>query len=417
VRAAALLLVLVARPGGAQEKAALTPNSFLARGKPTFVVGTAGDDASDRKVRAQVMAIRGMLFPDARVVEDTAIDVAKGPSAWPANPVLYGGPHVNRVLAELQADLPFSMSAGRLAVGGKEFVGGEYRLIAAVPAGKRHPDFLVYAGAGTPGVAEINAVTHGPRPFVIGDRFGPLVSGTWVRDEKGGLGARLAAAARRLPWRSTTRAGIKISRLELVPKRDLEGTIDATVRQAAKHAAAVLDLEGPVDLEIHIYPDRGSKRTLTGNAGDGHADVNSRTLHVLEIGGTPPRSLIIHEATHVLAYDSWGPAGTPLLAEGLAVWAAGSYGGRELDEWRRNPPARNVGVATLLGPDFRRLPERTTYPLAGILVEVLNAEVGLEPLRDHLYPSPPAEWPAACQRAGTTRDKIAKAFERALAGK
>ena len=55
-----------------------------------------------------------MLFPRAPVVEDKAIDVAKGIDGWPLNPVLFGGPHVNTVLARLASSLPFAMERGKL---------------------------------------------------------------------------------------------------------------------------------------------------------------------------------------------------------------------------------------------------------------------------------------------------------------
>jgi hypothetical protein len=414
--------LLLAATALAQDSAQLTPNAFYGRGKPTFVVGTTGDDAPDRKVRAQVEMVRGMLFPDAKVVPDTAIDVAKGPTAWPPNPVLYGGPHVNQVVAALAADLPFRLGPGKLELGDAKFEGDEYRLIAAIPAGKRHPDLLLYAGTGTPGVAEINGTSHGPHPFVVGDRFGPLVAGIWTT-VKGRLTPRLGRRARRLAWRHTAReaAGVKVSigRLEMVGRRESDAAVDAACVRGFELAAKRLELEDPGSLTFHVYPDRGSKRSLTGNGGDGNADVLSCTLHLLPFDakpGGPLETLAAHEATHVLAYYDWGPAGTPLLGEGLAVWVSDSYGGRKLEDWRRAPPARNIPVSRLMGPDFRRMPERTTYPLAGILTAVLVGEVGLDALRDHLYPASPASWSDACSKAGTTAEKVRKAFVKALSG-
>ncbi len=56
-----------------------TPNGFLARGVPTLVAGTTGDNASDGKIRAQIDLLRGMLFPKSKVILDTDIDLRKGP--------------------------------------------------------------------------------------------------------------------------------------------------------------------------------------------------------------------------------------------------------------------------------------------------------------------------------------------------
>ncbi len=141
-----------------------TPNDFFKRGTPTFIVGTAGGEQADRAIRAQAGMVRDLLFPGANLIEDSAVDVGKGPPAWPANPVLYGGPHVNHVLAKLVASLPFRMERGKMALGDQVFAGDEYRLITLVPSraadkeGPGHPEFLLYAGTGTPGVAEINGV-------------------------------------------------------------------------------------------------------------------------------------------------------------------------------------------------------------------------------------------------------------------
>ena len=76
-------------------------------------------------------------------------------------------------------------------------------------------------------------------------------------------------------------------------------------------------------------------------------------LHVVQVTGL--ESLVVHEGTHVLAAEAWGPAGTPLLGEGLAVWASGSYAGVPLAEWRKKVQRR--AIRDLLGPQFRKLPE------------------------------------------------------------
>lgn len=95
-----LFLITLAGAFVAQTPAA-TPSDFFKRGTPTFVVGTAGDDHADRAIKAQAAMIRDLLFPAAKIIDDSAVNVAKGPAAWPANPILYGGPHVNHVLAKL----------------------------------------------------------------------------------------------------------------------------------------------------------------------------------------------------------------------------------------------------------------------------------------------------------------------------
>ena len=99
-----------------------TPNEFLARKIPTFVLGTAGDERSDRVVDVQVGLIRN-LFESSATVTDDSIDVAAGPSAWPPNPVVYGGPDVSSVVARLAAVLPLTFGPDRIAFGEREFRG------------------------------------------------------------------------------------------------------------------------------------------------------------------------------------------------------------------------------------------------------------------------------------------------------
>ena len=58
------------------------PNDLYGSAPLTFVVGTMGDDASDRIVNSQVSFIRSSLFPQSGVVADTAIARA-GSIDWP----------------------------------------------------------------------------------------------------------------------------------------------------------------------------------------------------------------------------------------------------------------------------------------------------------------------------------------------
>lgn len=98
-----LLLLPVLALSGSAGQSVETPNAFFARGTPTFIVGTAGDERCDRAVAAQVELVRAQLFPGAAVVTDEAVG-----HAWPANPVVYGGAHVNVLVAALAPELPFA---------------------------------------------------------------------------------------------------------------------------------------------------------------------------------------------------------------------------------------------------------------------------------------------------------------------
>lgn len=111
-------------------------------------------------------------------------------------------------------------------------------------------------------------------------------------------------------------------------------------------------------------------------------------LHVVRydpaVGGGLEQ-LLAHEGTHALAYDTWGAPGTPMLGEGLAVWASGAYAGMSLGDWKRRRHQPVPAVTDLLGKSFRQMPENQSYPLGGIQVDVTVEKVGIAKVRQHLY--------------------------------
>jgi hypothetical protein len=417
-----------APPAPVRKLANTSPNDFFGRGAPTFVRGTKGDERADRGVAAQVELIRSIAFDGATVVDDYSIDTAEGGSAWPHNAVVYGAGHVNELLASLAPTFPFRIEPGALTLGDELFRGDEYRLIAVVPTreaderGPGYPEFLLYAGTGTPGVAEINGVRHGASPILVADTFGPLVTGQWKETSDGVMPELDSSRASRIRWRAVERtvkssdgkntADVRISFPQKIPAADdEEQVIDACLR-GLRTAIRKLAITHPASVSIYVYPDVGSKRSLTGDAGHGHAVVSSRALHVLRFDPSPGgglESLLAHEATHVLAHESWGPAGSSLLGEGLAVWVSGQYGGTPLADWQRRietPPR----VADLLGKAFRQLPERETYPVAGLLVAAAVQRVGLANVRDHLFGASAETWAAACASAGSSPRELQQAL-------
>ncbi len=410
-------------PSPAQPPAAVTPNDFLARGLPTFVLGTAGDDRADQRIAGQVALVRGLLFASAPIVTDTSIAAARGLAAWPPRPVLYGGPHTNTLVAAIAPTLPFSLGPGRLVIGGEAFAGDDVRLVAVVPArsadarGPATPELLLYAGTGDPGVAEINAptVSRGTEPIVVADAFGPLRRGRFVLDAQGAVTAELGPPARRIAWRAVERelagtkgrAPVRILFPAILPKsRHEEATIEACMRGLTT-VVRRLALAKPTPLAIYVYPDRRSKASLTGDGGDGHAVPAARVLHVLVADPAPAgalEGLVAHEGTHVLAYEAWGSAGTPLLGEGLAVWVSGRYAGLALSAWSARLATR-APLGELVSAHFRRLPERASYPQAGLFVEAVHRTLGLAGLRA-LYGASADTFEAACQRAGAAPARL-----------
>lgn len=394
-----------------------TINQFYGRGTPTFVIGTSGDDVSDRAIAVQVELVRSLFFPTATIVTDTSIDVAAGPSAWPSNAVVYGGPQVNSLIAALE--LPFELGPGRLRIGDRTFEGDGYQFVAVVPAGPRNPEFLFYAGTGTPGIAEINGVTHGPEPLLVIDAFGRLATGSWARNDR--LAAVLDQPARRIEWRTHERqvgsVKVRVAFPEQIPADEEEPRIVDAATRGLTTAVDRMMFSEPATIDLYVYPDRRSKESLTGNGGDGNAVVMADALHMLRFDAAPGGAferVVVHEATHVLSHQSWGPAGTPLLGEGLAVYISGEYGGVELGEWAERideaPP-----ITELLGPAFRQRPEAEMYPIAGLLVGAAVERVGLAEVREHLYAATAQSWADACERAGISAEVIADGLATAIA--
>lgn len=402
-----------AAPRAPRQVANTTPNTFIARGAPTFVVGTRGDDIADQRIAVQVQLVRGLALPRSRAVSDTTIDVTKGPSAWPRNALVYGGEDDNAVIAGLATSLPYRVTRKRIAIGGQVFQGEGYRLIAVTPASENHPEFVLFAGTGEGGMAEINGGIATNTPIVIADRFGTLVHGTWSRTD-GKLVAKLGPRRRRIEYRTvrrslaaatgTNQSSVSFLFPAMLDKANNEGELIDACMRGLTTVVKKLGLAAPVDMSIYLYPDRRSKRSLTGNAGDGHAVPSSRALHMYAPTAAAAQQLVAHEATHVLAYYGYGPAGSALMGEGVAVWVSGGYRGRSIAAWKSQ--MQYIPIATLLGSGWRNIPEQNKYPVAGLVVQVAVANLGRDKALRHLLGASVHNWDAACAKAGTTPAKL-----------
>jgi hypothetical protein len=405
------------------------PNGFWGNGPLSFVTGTAGSDLQDRRLRAQIDVVRSLVIPEAAVIPDTEIELEKGPDAWPANPVLYGRPDENRLLAALAPRLSLVMDVDHLEIGGERFQGEGIRLVAAVPAQEAtralpgHPPFLVYAGTGEAGIAEINAGLPRSAPIVVADRFGVLRLGDWQRNEDGTLRARMRPeSARRIGYRKVTRslrgiaskgkaagtADVDFFFPEMLPPAaNEEALIDAGVA-GLERVVDTLHIANPVPMSIYLYPDQRSKDQLAG-AGQGHAVPSARSLHVVSMEPGALEGLVAHEGTHVLAYYAFGPPGSALLGEGLAVWVSGRYGGATLEEWRATlsdlPP-----LEPWLGPAWTEVEEKIKYPVAGLFAGWLVKKLGLPVVTRELYGATFESWPERSRAAGLDPARVNELF-------
>jgi hypothetical protein len=71
-------------------------------------------------------------------------------------------------------------------------------------------------------------------------------------------------------------------------------------------------------------------------------------------------------------------------------------------------------VADLLGKSSRQMPERQSYPLAGILVDVAVEKLDIAKVRQHLYGATTSTWESACKEAGTTPQELETALRTVL---
>jgi hypothetical protein len=356
-------------------------------------------------------------------VDDTSIDLDAGLAAWPARPVLYGGEDTNAVMSALGSSLPLRIDGERIEVGTEMFEGEGYRLLAVIPEGDRNPELAWFAGTGPAGIAEINAGLPLDSSILVADTFGPLVAGSWRRSDDGWV-AELGPRARRIEYRKVERvlagasaqhsARVTFAFPAMVPPSDDDGPLIDACMRGLETVVRKLRIDAPIELSIYVYPDRPSKQQLTGNGGDGHAAASSRTVHVLAVSPDAAEALVAHEGAHVLAYYALGPAATPLLGEGLAVWVSGSYAGRTLDDWRGDVTVEPL--VDLLGPRWLALAEQDKYPLAALVFEAAVAEVGLAAVSTHLLGASADAWAQRCAAAGTSPAKLEQRLVASIRG-
>ena len=329
--------------------------------------------------------------------------------------MVFGGTHLNRLLAGIDASLPFHIERGKLTLGKEVFEGEDVAFVAVIPAGPQNPEFLLYASTGMPGIAEINALSKGDQPIFVGDVFGRLTSGRFVASAGGARVAQLEPHARRIAWRTMEReaaaiAGGKKAKVtvrfpEMVKPDPSDGAVADACARGVSTSVKALAVQEPSAVTFYVYPDRRSKEELMGDPGHGLAVIFARALNVLRYDPAPGgvlEGLVAHEATHVLAYDAWGPPGSAFLGEGLAVWVSGRYGGSTLEQWKKKGIPKLAVKELLDGKAFRAHAEQDTYPRAGLFVAAAMKRVGLPLFAKELYPAGASDWDAACTRAGTT---------------
>lgn len=136
-----------------------------------------------------------------------------------------------------------------------------------------------------------------------------------------------------------------------------------------------LETELPVVVDFFRYPDNATKGRHTGMAGNAHV-TGDRQLHTVW-------SVDDHEIVHLIT-RTWGPSGSALLGEGIAVWLSEDWQGEPVHDVARRLLAEGElpGLADLVSTgSFRTLDDLVTYPAAGSFVGWFLEEQGLEAFR------------------------------------
>ena len=155
----------------------------------------------------------------------------------------------------------------------------------------------------------------------------------------------------------------------------------------------VAALDTPI--RTYLYPDNTTKGEMTGNPGNGHA--NSMNFEVHEVYGDGVHAVGAHEDVHVIAWHRIGDTAYPLMGEGLAVWVNGPWWGEELEHWMvQYRDSSELPTLQELIDSFWTVSDGITYPVAGHFVAWLEAEHGIEAVKD-LYVAEDLEQALASQ--------------------
>ena len=123
-------------------------------------------------------------------------------------------------------------------------------------------------------------------------------------------------------------------------------------------------------INVFVVGSRSRMQKLVGRSIVGIAYHNTKVIALVSgdsVSGSP-----IHEVFHAMAMSTWG-LGPTWLNEGMSVYAAGAWQGRDLHSRARDLRDHNeLFPLDRLTHDFRALDPRIAYPQAGSFVRFLR---------------------------------------------
>ncbi|MCB9670164.1 MAG: hypothetical protein H6734_11875 [Alphaproteobacteria bacterium] len=295
-----------------------------------------GEGEAERRLAESVL---GWYGDDGDLELVAASDLTEAQKAS-SDLFIVGGSDANPLLIELQGHLPVWFEPGRFTFGGYRWdaVGHGVGLVHPSPwAPGQH--LLVFGGNTVHGAASLFSIPTGSLDHYVTRGSMLQLEGRLCREDDALWGYREPRATDlRADWdafadgllsQSTAmhvfhyRAGSRFSN---------DPSVADWQEDRLAEAIALLELEPP-EHRIHwyLYEDNAEKADVTGDGGNGHANVSAFEVHAVH--GPALSAMGAHEDVHVLQYEQLGRTSWAVLGEGMAVMTDGRWQGTPLRDW------------------------------------------------------------------------------------
>ncbi len=200
-----------------------------------------------------------------------------------------------------------------------------------------------------------------------------------------------------MSWWGTSTAGQFIDPYDGWPTRDVGGSamhfrgstqvqvldeMEKAILTAEARAVAVLGPQAAERIDYYVYPSVGEKRLITDNPAAAHRVEWATAVHVARAERIDV--FLTREVTKLLGAKASGNVYNPFIRDGLAVYAAGEWGGMTVAASGADLLERKVlpRLEILIEPAlYASLDERQSQPAAGSFASFAVAELGVEGLR------------------------------------
>ena len=154
-------------------------------------------------------------------------------------------------------------------------------------------------------------------------------------------------------------------------------------REATARAAELTGIPSEGRIECYLYPSVDEKLRITGNPNMAHRVEWAQAVHVAWEAGAS--AALAREALKLAHAQEHGSVYNPLVRDGLAVYAGGTWGGLPVREAGKDLLERKAlpGLDVLLDPvSFLGVDERISQPAAGSFMSFVIDEAGAQSARE-----------------------------------